>query len=172
MTGSILLLESDAALSDILSEALREEQLTVVPYTRMSQLLAAVEAGEGDVAVLNPSAEEDLLPGATDDQPPVSIADRIPTIILSTYAWTDKFSAEDLGVVAVIAQPTDLDPLCSLIRRAAQHAHELRQREARLRDQASLTWSGLARAHDRISDSRALVRAMRARLAGGSSGTA
>ncbi len=66
------------------------------------------------MAVLDPPAEADLRPGATDHQPPVSVADRIPTIILCTYAWTDKFTAEELGVVAVIAQPTDLHPSCSL----------------------------------------------------------
>ena len=170
MSGSVLLLEPDPALSEILTEALREAQLTVAPYTEMSQLLTAAEAGQGDVAVLDPASEADLAPDAEREHSFVRVADRIPTIILSTYAWTQNRSAEELGVLAVISQPTDLDALCSLIGLAAEQARELRELQARLTDQASLAWTGLARSHDRISDSRALVRAVRARLAAASSG--
>ena len=113
MSGSILLLEPYAVLRQILSEALREEQLTVAPYVNMGQLLAAVEAGQGDVAALDPASESELGSFTKSDQAFVRIADRIPTIILSTYFWTHNRSAEDLGVVAVIAQPTDVDRLCS-----------------------------------------------------------
>ena len=167
MSGSVLLLESDAALSDILSEALSEEQLAVGRYTTMNQLLAAVEDGRGDVAVLDPAKETDLAPGANGDHAFVRVADRIPTIVLSTYAGLMievlKNSASSRSSLIQSNRPRR-----GLQSHQARHKRGLRTAgaQARLKDQASLTWTELARAHVRIADSQALVRTVRARLEG------
>jgi DNA-binding NtrC family response regulator len=162
MTASVLLLEPDQDLR----EAFEDERLRVVPCRVATELQAALDSGGGDVAVLDLPDEKDLLlPADGDNQAPVRIGDRIPSIILSTYDWTDHRTAEELGVVALIRQPADLDCVCSLVAQTASRVQQLREQQVALSKQASRSWARLAKTQDHIFETRALVRAVRISIA-------
>jgi hypothetical protein len=131
MPASVLLL-ADAILGDVLAEAFRDERLRVRSYTSLPLLASAVATGRGDLAVIDPPEQSDLVVSHLDDESPVSITDLIPTIILSTYAWTRRHAADELHALAIVDQPADLESLCRLVSRAANAANELRLRQRRI----------------------------------------
>jgi DNA-binding NtrC family response regulator len=125
-SASILLVEPEPALCQVLSEAFSDEGLSVTLCSNLADVARAVAAGRGEVAVVDapPGSDVERL-AEMDRRYLAAVAQRVPTIVHSAHLWARELTAEELGVLAIVLKPCDLEQLCRLVRTAARQGRPL-----------------------------------------------
>jgi len=114
----VYLVEDDAALRSLLAEVLTDEGHTVVVLRTVEQLTSQGDGSRG-VAVIDVWGVDMRELGSAERQTIREISARMPTIVLSGRAWVETAQREDLGLVALLSKPTDLDALLVLVGQTA-----------------------------------------------------
>jgi hypothetical protein len=154
---AVLVLERDP-LAPILTEALADEGHAVQACPSPAGLLAAAALCPGCMAVITPWGPGHAALGDEERGEIAHLAALVPTVLVSTRAWTERASADELGVAAVVLAPFELDAFCTTVRRVADRLPELRRHaamvDARVKALGDDTLRALDRARERISRSR------------------
>ncbi|MBV9579216.1 MAG: response regulator [Chloroflexi bacterium] len=110
-----LLLEDDAALRDLLLEALASENIEVRVCESFAEMRSAAARAEADIVIA------DFWGGSQRTLPPTErdeireLCSYLPVIMLTARTWASQTSAEELGARALVRKPFDLDDLLSTV---------------------------------------------------------
>ncbi len=111
----ILLLEDDPLIRDLLEAVLSDEGHEVRACSSRDQLLTAASSLPGALAVVDfwGTSHRDL----SDDerQEVVDLAQAVPTILVTGRTWAEHEVADDLGCVAIIGKPFDVDQVVEVV---------------------------------------------------------
>jgi DNA-binding response OmpR family regulator len=120
MPAPIAIFDDDATLLWLLCEVLEGEGFAVVACTSLLEVhqaavrgaaLAIVDTwGPGHSVLCEPEREQIR-----------ALARLVPTVLVSGRAWTARMSAAELGLVALLPKPFDVEALLDIVR-----AHEAR----------------------------------------------
>ncbi len=111
----ILLLEDDPSIRDLLEAVLSDEGHDVRAFTSCSHLVSVASALPGALAVVDfwGTSHQALSDGERREI--VDLARTVPTILVSGRGWMRTACTEDLGAVALVPKPFDVDDLCGLV---------------------------------------------------------
>ncbi len=115
MTRTILLLEDDPIVRHLLDAVLTDEGHDVRPCGSRDQLLAAARDMPVSLAVVDfwGRSHERL---ADDERAElVQLARTVPTVLVTARAWASVEAAGNLGLVAMVPKPFDVDDLCAVV---------------------------------------------------------
>ncbi len=118
--GRVLLLEDDLALRGLLLEVLQLEGLEVIACDSFEQVRTAAAAGGGDIIVADFWGGSQRWLSDTGRQQIGELAGLLPIILLTGRTWAAEMSAAELGAVAIMRKPFDLDDLLRVIERGLQ----------------------------------------------------
>ena len=148
MTGQLLLLEDDPAIRELLSELLVGEGHQVRICSSPQELYAATGDAEGQLALVDPWGGSYYSLSTDDRDALVLLARSVPTIVLTAREWATRQTAEELGLVALLRKPFDVEELVTVVRRPvgqlASDSQALRDRSRTLREHS---WDAVARLH-------------------------
>jgi DNA-binding NtrC family response regulator len=158
MTGHVLLFEDDLQLNELLRDALGERGLDVVSCPSLPELYTAIVDQRGDLAVVDcwSRTYQTLLPH--DRAEIVQLAEAIPTIMITARTWAKSVSAQELGLLALLEKPFDLEQLCGTVQEQMQflktRSQATRQHAAHLTQWSNEARARLQAARERLGDSR------------------
>jgi two-component system nitrogen regulation response regulator GlnG len=117
-----LLLEDDDALRNLLLEAFTGEGFEVQPCGSFAEVRAAAARGEADVIVADFWGESQRsLP--EDDRAQIrELGALLPTVLLTGRTWAADTNADEVGALALIRKPFDLDALLQTVSEAVPDA--------------------------------------------------
>ena len=115
MTGTVLLLEDDPMIRDLLDAILTDEGHDVRPCGSHDQLLAAARDIPASLALVDfwGNSHQELT--AEERQEVVDLARTVPTILVSGRSWMRAVCPDELGLLAFVPKPFDVDALTSLV---------------------------------------------------------
>ena len=130
--AAVLLVEDDVDLREVLCEALRAEGHVVRVCTNAADLIGHTVHGSDAVAIVDAWGASQLELLDAERQSIEEVASALPTIMMTGRAWAEQIQDVELGLVALLRKPADLDHLLALVGnhasdRAAAH-HALRNR--------------------------------------------
>jgi two-component system, NtrC family, nitrogen regulation response regulator GlnG len=110
-----LLLEDDVALRDLLQEALATEGFEVRSCESFAEIRAAAAKRDADVVVADfwGGSQRTLPEGDRDEIR--ELCSYLPVILLTGRSWAAETTANELGAIALIRKPFDLDNLLRTI---------------------------------------------------------
>jgi DNA-binding response OmpR family regulator len=115
----ILIAEDDAALADLLSEALGDEGYTVALVQTADEARSLAQSQSWDLFVVD---SFDLWSTAGPSQQlqelARDLAERAPVIVTTAHSWAVKVPASQVGVAAILPKPFDLTALFVLVQAA------------------------------------------------------
>ena len=115
MSGTVLLLEDDAMIRDLLDAVLTDEGHVVRACASREQLLAATSEQPGALAVVDFWGESHHELSDEERREVVDLARTVPTILVSGRTWMGTTCPEELGVLAFVPKPFDVDALAALV---------------------------------------------------------
>jgi DNA-binding NtrC family response regulator len=120
--GFILLYEDDQAIRDVVAEVLRDEGHQVLVCTTLQAVQSVARADPTALALVDTwgSGFLHLDEGARQDIR--GFAQRIPTIMLTAHVWAQETPADELGLLALLRMPLDLEQLLETV---GQHSARL-----------------------------------------------
>jgi DNA-binding NtrC family response regulator len=133
--GFILLYEADEAIRTFVAEALRDEGHQVLVCTTLQVVQSVALADPSALALVDTwgSHFTRLDDGARQDIR--GFAERIPTIMLTTHAWAQETTADELGLLALLPMPLELEQLLETV---GQHSARLRALSQAARERSQL----------------------------------
>jgi len=111
----ILLLEDDPNIRDLLEAILSDEGHDVRAFASCSHLMSAASALPGALAVVDFWGTSHQTLSDEDRWDIMDLASTVPTILVSGRGWMRTTRAEDLGAVALVQKPFDIEDLCALV---------------------------------------------------------
>jgi DNA-binding response OmpR family regulator len=107
----VLLLEDDAALRDLLLEALASEDIEVRTCDTFAEVREAAARAEADLVIADfwGGSQRSLPQSDRDDIR--ELCSYLPVILLTGRMWATETTAEELGAQALVRKPFDLDDL-------------------------------------------------------------
>ena len=160
MNPKVLLFEDDLALREMLQEALHDDGYTVTVCESLAEIAASAEEDSSTVALVDGWGESyrDLQSGEADEIH--HFAARIPTVMLTGRDWARTVSADDLGLVALLKKPIELDELSSalkrLVARLTDRSSAAQERSRHLSEQTDAARGRLTQALQKLDGSRGL----------------
>ena len=119
MTGRrALLLEDDVALRDLLLEALSGEGIEVRPCNSFREVRDAAARSEADIIVADFWGGSQRTLPESDRQEIRELCSYLPVVLLTGRTWAAETTAEELGALALIRKPFDLDQLLQIVQAA------------------------------------------------------
>jgi two-component system phosphate regulon response regulator PhoB len=155
MGASVLLLEDDAAIRELLEIALADDGHNVHVCESPEQVIHRAREIRQALAVVDFWGESQLVLTEEERAEVVRLADAVPTILVTGRRWAEHHPAGDLGVLDIIGKPFDLAKVSGLI---AAWVANLKQDSAEARAQGQHLRLQMAVATERL-------RALRADLA-------
>jgi CheY-like chemotaxis protein len=128
MVGSVLLYEDDCAIREFVAEVLSDEGHQVLVCDSLQAVQRAAEADPSALALVDTWDASFYRLAAPQRQAICSLAERVPTVMLTTHAWALETTAEELGLLALVPMPMDLDQLVETV--GLQMARLLEQSQA------------------------------------------
>ena len=118
MRGTILLVEDEPLVRDLLEAILTDDGHEVRVCASYEQLLeiAAVCPGALAIADFWGQSHQELDDGEREQV--VGVARVVPTIVVTGRTWARTATAEELGLVALVRKPFDLDEMVALVSHA------------------------------------------------------
>jgi two-component system nitrogen regulation response regulator NtrX len=115
VSGTILLVEDEPLVRDLLEAILTDDGHDVRVFVSYEQILRAA-CEDSDALVIADFwglSHQDL----DDDerQQVVAIARTVPTIVVTGRTWAQTITAEELGLVALLRKPFDIDEMATLV---------------------------------------------------------
>ncbi|MBV8713887.1 MAG: hypothetical protein JO020_02480 [Chloroflexi bacterium] len=118
-----LLLEDDAALRDLLLEAFAGENIDVRICDSFGDVREAARRKEADIVIADFWGGSQRTLPESDREDIRELASYLPVILLTGRTWAAETSAEELGALALIRKPFDLDDLLRTVEQAVGNAH-------------------------------------------------
>jgi DNA-binding NtrC family response regulator len=112
---AVYLVEDDAALRDLLSEAFEDDGHQVIMLHDVDQIADQVARTGRGVAVVDGWGTSHRELCEADRDKLQRLAATVPTIVMTGRAWVERVRPEELGVLAVLNKPADLNCLLDLI---------------------------------------------------------
>lgn len=115
----VLFAEDDAALGDVVEEALTDDGHLVTRASSADQVIALSERGDWDLFLL------DSLGLGTDEIDPVTratlalLSGRAPVVLASGRPWAQDADPSEFGVAAILPKPYDLDQMSATVAEVA-----------------------------------------------------
>ena len=106
-----LLLEDDVALRDLLTEAFAGENIEVRICDSFAEVREAAKQREGDIVIADFWGGSQRTLPQSDREDIRELASYLPVVLLTGRTWAAETSAEELGALALIRKPFDLDDL-------------------------------------------------------------
>ena len=118
----VLLLEDDLALRSLLHEALAGEGFEVRACETFEEIRAAAAEQDGDLVVADfwGGSQRSLPDG--ERQEINELCSFLPVVLLTGRTWAADTSAQELGALALIRKPFDLDHLLDTVELAFAEA--------------------------------------------------
>ncbi len=115
MARTVLLLEDDPMIRDLLDAVLSDEGYDVCPCSSRDQLLAAARDIPTSLALVDFWGESHQVLSDDERHEVVELARTVPTILVSGRAWLQSMCADNLGLCALVHKPFDVDQLTGLV---------------------------------------------------------
>jgi DNA-binding response OmpR family regulator len=115
-SGTVLLLEDDDSIRDLLSLVLSEDGHDVRPCDSAEEIVDLAAATPDALAVVDfwgtshaslASDERDLLS---------NFAHTVPTVLVTGRDWASEQVVQDLGLAALVRKPFDVDEMSEVVR--------------------------------------------------------
>jgi DNA-binding NtrC family response regulator len=164
VVGSVLLLEDDAAIRDLVHDLIADEGLAVTAYRSRNEFQRAIKLGTSDLALVDAWGSSHLELSDSERQELIEVADLVPTILYTARSWATRASPEELHVLAIVSKPGDVYDVARLVRRAAEVIDEVKEGVRRLQEARVQSRAAQDLALVRIEQSSALIAAVKARL--------
>jgi two-component system, NtrC family, nitrogen regulation response regulator GlnG len=113
-----LLLEDDVALRDLLLEAFVGEDIDVRICDSFTEVREAAKRREADIVVADFWGGSQRTLPQSDREDIRELASYLPVILLTGRTWAAETTAEELGALALIRKPFDLDDLLRTVEEA------------------------------------------------------
>ena len=115
MSRTVLLLEDDPTIRDLLDAVLTDEGHDVRPCDSRDHLLAAARDIPSSLAVADFWGTSHQVLSDEERQEVMDLARTVPTILVSGRSWMRAACPDELGVLALVPKPFDVDALTSLV---------------------------------------------------------
>ncbi len=113
--SNVLLLEDDPIIRHLLECVFTDDGYSVQVCETPEQLLEAAATTPGALAVTDFWGHSHQTLADEERAQVVQLARTVPTILVTGRAWAWTVAAGDLGLVAVVRKPFDLDALVALV---------------------------------------------------------
>ena len=113
--GPVLLLEDDPMIRDLLEAVLSDEGHVVRSFSSRDQLVSAAHEAPGALALVDFWGTSHQVLSDDERQEVVALARAVPTVLVTGRTWAQHFAAEDLGCVAVVGKPFDVDEVVAVV---------------------------------------------------------
>jgi DNA-binding NtrC family response regulator len=131
MVGTILLYQDDGAIRAFLAEALGDEGHRVLVCATVQDVERAAAADPTALAVVDTWGANSSRLDHNKREEIRTFTDHIPTVMLTTHAWATATPADELGLLALLPMPLELEQLVetvgqqvtNLINGARQHGN-------------------------------------------------
>src|SRR5215213_4057525 len=123
MSGSVLLYEDDQGILGCVSELLVDEGYRVTVCDSLAELQAQSSLDPTALALVDAWGPSYNVLAACDRQEIRALAVQVPTVMLTARSWFHGVSAIELGLLALLSKPIDLDALAETV---GQHVARLR----------------------------------------------
>jgi DNA-binding NtrC family response regulator len=117
---SLLILEDDVQLRELLCDALGEEGWDVVPCASYDELLSRAREGTASVAVSDCWGRSQSTLDPLERAQIVELAALVPLVLVTGRTWALGSQREQLGLAAMVGKPFDLDALIETVRSASR----------------------------------------------------
>ena len=122
MRAPIAIFDDDATLRELLRDVLEVEGCSVVVCSSLMELHQAAVRG-AMLAIVDGWGSGHLTLGYIERQQIIDLARLVPTVLMSGRTWAAKVTAGELGLVALLPKPFDLQALLDIVR-ARQHVDD------------------------------------------------
>ncbi|MDP8910394.1 MAG: hypothetical protein M3N47_15045 [Chloroflexota bacterium] len=120
MNCPVLLLEDDPVLRDLLEAVLTDDGHEVRVYGSRDLLFAAARDVPAALAVVDFWGRSHQALADEERADVVRLARAVPTILVTARTWATSASAADLGLVALVRKPFDVDELTTVVTEALE----------------------------------------------------
>jgi DNA-binding response OmpR family regulator len=119
MASLIYLLEDDGSLRELLSEVVREELgARLEACATMAQLQGHCATSKPDLIVADFWGTSHLTLDEAERSEITALAEVAPLVLVSARNWAQDAQPSDLGLVALLTKPLDIDSFLSVLRAA------------------------------------------------------
>ena len=115
MRAPIAIFDDDATLRELLRDVLEVEGCSVVVCSSLMELHQAAVRG-AMLAIVDGWGSGHLTLGDIERQQIIDLARLVPTVLMSGRTWAAKVTAGELGLVALLPKPFDLQALLDIVR--------------------------------------------------------
>ena len=115
MRAPIAIFDDDATLRELLRDVLELEGCSVVVCSSLMELHQAAVRG-AMLAIVDGWGSGHLTLGDIERQQIIDLARLVPTVLMSGRTWAAKVTAAELGLVALLPKPFDLQALLDIVR--------------------------------------------------------
>jgi DNA-binding response OmpR family regulator len=144
---SILLLEDDAELRDLLVDVLTGEGYRVQHCASPEDVMRASDADAGALAIVDAWGDSHQTLSDEEREQIGDLARSVPTLMLTGRTWSQGLRPAELGLVGLVTKPFDLDEVLGIVKRSVDNLHaEPEQARSRAHDMRR----GVPRAQERL----------------------
>ena len=115
MRAPIAIFDDDATLRELLRDVLEVEGCSVVVCSSLMELHQAAVRG-AVLAIVDGWGSGHLTLGYIERQQIIDLARLVPTVLMSGRTWAAKVTVGELGLVALLPKPFDLQALLDIVR--------------------------------------------------------
>lgn len=115
MSGTILLVEDEPLVRDLLEAIPTDDGHDVRVFVSYEQILRAACEDSGALVIADFWGLSHQELDDDERQQVVAIARTVPTIVVTGRTWARTITAEELGLVALLRKPFDLDEMATLV---------------------------------------------------------
>ncbi len=126
MSGTVLLLEDDPGLRDLLEAVLTDDGQDVRPCESPEQLLRVAAESPAALALVDFWGESHRALSDAEREQVTALGRAVPTIMITARAWALSETAASLGLVALVPKPFDMDDLVALVSAALDGEERVR----------------------------------------------
>jgi DNA-binding NtrC family response regulator len=118
--ASILLLEDDPQIRDLLTEVLISDGYPVHTCASVDDLRQVGSAGEFTLAIVDAWGESYNALSEVERREIQDVARTIPTVMVTARRWAQTTVPAELGLLALVGKPFDLDELLALVKQCIE----------------------------------------------------
>jgi DNA-binding response OmpR family regulator len=115
MTSAVLLYQNDASIRDVILEVLTDEGYAVIVCDSLAAVQSAAGREPTALALIDAWGPSYGVLAESERQEICAWAAQVPAIMLTARSWAHEMSADDLGLLALLSKPIDLEQLVETI---------------------------------------------------------
>ena len=130
MTSAVLLYQNDASISAMVQEMLMDEGHPVIICGSLAEVQARSRMDPTAMALIDAWGPSYSVLADSERQDICALAAQMPTVMLTARSWAQGVRADELGLLALLPKPIELDQLVATV---SQQVARLRQRSQEAR---------------------------------------